>query len=114
MGGGNFRQEKAQEEQKKQNKNTKKSKDGKHKQKSNVNDTELKGLESLKKRIGKGELIVVKTDKTGKLAAMSRESYEEAGMEHTEKDTEVDRETCDKIQRIINGHTSSFIKKISG
>ena len=42
-------------------------------QKSNLTASEMRGLKSLKKRVKEGELVVVPTDKTGKLCIMSRE-----------------------------------------
>ena len=57
-----------------------------------------------------GEIVIVQTDKTGKLCVMSREAYEEAGMVHTSKDEEVGQKTVEKIEKEINGNVSLMTK----
>ena len=52
----------------------------------NLSDSEKKGLKSLKKRVREGELVITTTDKSGRMAVLSREQYIEAGEEHTSKD----------------------------
>ena len=79
-------------------------------QKSNLTSSEFRGYQSLKKRVKNGEIVIVQTDKTGKLCIMSREAYEEAGMVHTNKDEEVGQKTVEKIEREINGNVSLMTK----
>ena len=64
----------------------------------------------MKKRVREGEIVVVKTDKSGKLSAMDRDTYIDAGREHTSKDEENTREECERRQKILNGHQSSWLK----
>ena len=79
-------------------------------QKSNLTFSQRNGLRKLKKRIKDGEIVVMLTDKSGKLAVSDVESYMEMGAVHTSKDTEVGDETVRKIQRLYNGHTSMWLK----
>ena len=76
----------------------------------NLTPAQKKGLAKLRKRTKEGEIVVVLTDKSGKLAVMSMESYLEAGRVHTDKDEEVDEEFARRTQRILNGHTAMWLK----
>ena len=77
---------------------------------SNLSNSELRGLKSLKKRVKNGEIVVVPTDKTGKLCVMAREAYEEAGSVHVGKDEKVGQEEVDRIDGEVNGNISLLIK----
>ena len=79
-------------------------------QESNLTEMEARGLKKLQKRVREGELIVVKTDKSGRFALMSIEEYQRAGEVHTSKDSEVDLEFLIKNQRKLNGHISMLLK----
>ena len=79
-------------------------------QRSNLSSSELSGLKSLRKRVEEGEIVVVQTDKTGKLCIMSREAYEEAGLVHTIKDEEVGQKKVEEVEREINGNVSLLAK----
>ena len=79
-------------------------------QKSNLSDSEARGLKSLRTRTTEGELIVLPTDKTGSFAVMDRGSYEKAGMSHVKKDKVVGWEELRTAQRELNGHVSMLIK----
>ena len=71
----------------------------------NLSDSEQKGLKSLKKRVREGELVLTTTDKSGRMAVLSREQYIEAGKVHTEKDELLDWKTIHYLQNQINSHT---------
>ena len=79
-------------------------------QESNLTEGESRGLKSLQKRVKEGELVVVRTDKSGKFSLMSLEEYRRAGEVHTSKDKEVTVEFLLKNQRKINGHLSMLLK----
>ena len=79
-------------------------------QETNLTEEEARGLEKLKKRVKEGELVVVKTDKSGKFSIMSLTEYKRAGEVHTIKDKEVTVEFLLKNQRRINGHLSMLLK----
>ena len=79
-------------------------------QTSNLTSNQLKGLKSLKTRIKNGELVVIPTDKTGKLAVLTRETYTLSGLEHTKKDRLVGWDEVQKSQTELNGHVSMLIK----
>ena len=53
---------------------------------------------------------MVVTDKSGTLAAMTRQAYLGAGMKHTKNDKEVGWEEIRESQKEQNGHTSMLIK----
>ena len=75
-------------------KNSRKTED-----KSRSNQSQRAGLKKLKKRVKEGSVIEIKTDKTGRLAATTREDYKKGGKEHTQKDRIITREETEKIQR---------------
>ena len=79
-------------------------------QESKLSKIELKGLESLKSRIKNAELVIIPTDKTGKFAVMSRDTYEIAGLKHTRGDTPADWNILEESQKDINGHVSMLVK----
>merc|ERR1711888_447249 len=79
-------------------------------QKVNLTPSQGRGLRKLKKRVKEGELLICETDKSGRFAVVRMETYIAAGRVHTNKDKRVDLEFVKKNQRILNGHTSSFLK----
>ena len=48
----------------------------------NLTEEEKDGLKRLQKRIKDREVIIMKTDKSGKLCLITREEYEKMGEEH--------------------------------
>ena len=58
-------------------------------QEGNLTPEEQRGLKSLKRRIKEGEIVVLPTDKSGRFAIMSMETYVKAGMVHVKDDIEV-------------------------
>ena len=84
--------------------------DRKGNQVSNLSGAESRGLKSLLRRTREGEIVVLSTDKSGKLAVMDRDSYEQAGLSHVGLDREVGWEELKVAQREINGHVSMLIK----
>ena len=70
-------------------------------------------MKSLQKRMKTRDLIVLKTDKSGKLCVISSEEYLKMGEEHTKKDMEVDRKTIIDKEKQLNGHVF-FWSKIWG
>ena len=70
----------------------------------NLTEDEKDGLRSLQKRMKEQEIIMMKTDKSGKLCIISREEYIKMGEEHAKKDREIDRrEIIEKVKQ-LNGH----------
>ena len=64
-------------------------------QKSNLTKGEKNGLKSLQKRIKNEEIMVMKTDKSGKFVVTTPENYIKMGEEHTKKDEEI---TWDEVR----------------
>ena len=64
---------------------------------------EQAGLKSLKKKIADGNLVILPTDKSGRFAVMSMNTYITAGMVHTKDDIEVGVDEMRANQRLING-----------
>ena len=79
-------------------------------QKTNLNSSQVKGMKSLLKRVKDGEIMVVPTDKTSKLAVMSRAAYIKAGLAHTVGDKEVGWVELKEAQSELNGHVAMLIK----
>ena len=82
-------------------------------QKSNLPFDEAQGLRSLSKKVKEGEAIILKTDKSGKLAICTPDTYLEMGMEHIRKDVEIDIETLRQLGLEVDRHTSSWLKMFS-
>ena len=70
----------------------------------NLNIRGRKGLESLRKRVQEGELVIAQTDKSSRFSVLSREQYIKSGTKHTSKDTEIDWKHIKTLQRNTNGH----------
>jgi hypothetical protein len=78
--------------------------------KGNLDDDEKDGLKSLQKRIKAGEVILMKTDKSGKLCICTREEYKKMGEKHTEKDEMVNRKGIIEKEKNLNGHVFFCLK----
>ena len=82
--------------------------DSKGEQESNMTSQEKKGLESLVQRMKKENLIIMKTDKSGKLCVTSEEAYKEMGKVHVEGDPIINREKIRELDRIMNDHSTAW------
>ena len=69
---------------------------------------EESGLKSLLKRIEKEEIIVMKTDKSGRFVVTTPDKYKEMGEEHTNKGEEIEWNTVREMERRINSHTIAW------
>ena len=65
-------------------------------------------LKSLMKRTKDGEIIVMKTDKSGKFSVTNREKYIEMEQVHIGKDREVTREEIRSTDKTLNEHSSAW------
>ena len=70
-------------------------------------------MRSLQKRMKNQEVIVMKTDKSGKLCIISREEYMKMGQEHNKRDEQIDRKAILEKEKQLNGHVF-FWSKIWG
>ena len=70
----------------------------------NLTEEEKDGLKSLQKRMKNQEIVILKTDKSGKMCVVTREEYIRMGQEHTGKDAEIDRKTIIEKEKQLNGH----------
>ena len=77
-------------------------------QKTNLTKTERKGLKSLQERINKEEIVVMKTDKSGKFVITTPEEYLKMGEEHIKNDREITWEEVRSIERTVNLHTVAW------
>ena len=77
---------------------------------SNLTEEQERGLKSLKKRISEEDLIILKTDKSGKLCVATTEEYIKMGQEHTSKDKLVGRKEIAETEKQINGHSTAWVK----
>ena len=76
----------------------------------NLPEEALEGLESIQKRMKKKEIIMLQTDKSGKLVPTDYNSFERMGEEHTSKDKLISRMEANKIHREQDNHSSQLIK----
>ena len=74
-------------------------------QQKNMSEIEVQGLRSLLLRIGKGEIIIMKTDKSGKFCIVSVEDYLKMGQVHIKQDLELKRKDLIQTDKILNGNS---------
>ena len=60
-------------------------------QKSSLTAKERRRLKFLRKSVNEVDLVVLQTDKSGRFAIMTKETYIKEGDKHTNSDTEVAR-----------------------
>ena len=71
----------------------------------NLPRAEQVGLDNLKRRVSKGELIITTTDKSSRLAILRKDQYVKAGEIHTKKDKCVTWRDIKYLQGQVNEHT---------
>ena len=84
----------------------------KGKQESNMTEKEERGLKSIKKRIESGEIVILKTDKSSKLAVMNTDEYLEMGRGTRTKDRKVDRKEIIEREKKLNEHTEMWVRML--
>ena len=84
--------------------------DRKGNQRTNLTSSEEQGLKSLQKRIQKGDIVALKTDKSGKMTICKMEDYIKMGLERTKNDKEISYEEVKSIQKRINNTTRYWVK----
>ena len=62
----------------------------------------------LQKRIEKEDLVVMKTDKSGKMSITRKEEYLEMRKEHTAGDKKVGREKIREIDKLMSEHSVAW------
>ena len=77
-------------------------------QKSNLTADEKIGLKSLQKRIKAEEIIIMKTDKSGRFVVTNEQEYVKMGQEHTNKDIEITRREVHEMEKVCNDHTRAW------
>ena len=70
-------------------------------------------MKKLQKRIKEGEILVIKTDKSGKLGVISRDRYLEMGLRDSDNDTKLERKDIRQIEKKINDHTRMLLKVVN-
>ena len=80
------------------------------KQESNLTEQEQKGLKSLRQRIEKEEILVIKTDKSSKLAVIETSKYLEMERENRGKDKKISREEMKSREKTLNEHTEMWVR----
>ena len=85
--------------------NTKNKRNGARREIVNLSKSEIQGLKSLKNRIKQGEVVVTMTDKSGRMAVVTRDQYFKSGEAHTKKDKQLAWNEVKYIQNQLNNHT---------
>ena len=75
---------------------------------STVDNSTLRGLTKLSRRVREGEIVIMEADKGRELCVSSMESYERQGAVHTAKDHIISREEAEAIQKHCNSHASAW------
>ena len=65
---------------------------------------------SLRKRIRKGEIVVLKSDKSSKLCVIKKNKYLQVGIKDRGKDKKIARKDLQDIEKKINEHTRLLCK----
>ena len=73
--------------------------------KRNITEDELAGIKSIKKRVADKEIMVVPTDKSGKLSVTTPESYIESMQPHIMNDPVISWSEKLEIEKNLNCHT---------
>ena len=79
-------------------------------QETNLTRKELRGLRKLKKRIRNKEIIILKTDKSGKLTPINRDNYEKIGKSKIIKDEKIGRKELRSIEKKINAQVRMWTR----
>ena len=79
----------------------------------NLPEGEILAIESLKKRVKSGEIVISQTDKSSRFAILTKQQYIESGTVHTSKDHKVDWNTIKYLQGQVNSHVW-WISQIMG
>ena len=79
-----------------------------NKQESNLTRIEQEGLKILEKRTRNNEIIVMKTDKSGRFVVTNEQEYKKMGQEHTEKDLEITMREVHEMEKACNDHTRAW------
>ena len=80
---------------------------------SNLTKQEMRGLRKLKKRVKENEILILKTDKSGKIMPIKRELYEKLGKEKCKEDRKLDREDIKHIERRLNDEAKFWTKMLN-
>ena len=81
--------------------------------KSNLTKNEKDGMAKVKKKIENKEMVIFKTDKSGKLTADSIENYRKSLEVHTVKDKKIDSKEVQAIELEMNRQTKIFNRMFS-
>ena len=79
-------------------------------QEENLPKKVMKGIESLVKRKGKCEVIIMKTDKSSKFTITNEKEYLKMGEKHVKNDRKISRAEMTMISKILNGHSAEWAK----
>ena len=71
----------------------------------NLTEKELRVFKSLKKRVKMDEIVITSTDKSGRIAVLTKDQFIEAGEVHTAKDQQIGWNDIKYLQGQINSHT---------
>ena len=82
------------------------------KQRSNITKDQRMGLDSVMKKVSSQEVIICKSDKTGKLIPVSPQTYAAMGEIHTKKDRVISEWETHVIQKELNNHTSAWLRML--
>ena len=85
----------------------------KNQENSNLTPREKRGLRKIKKRMAGEEIVILKTDKSGKFTVMNRDKYLELGKKNNGGDKVIERGELKTIERKINDHSRMWTKIVN-
>ena len=80
---------------------------------TNLTSQQIIGKKKLKRRVKQNEIVIFLTDKSGKLAICTPETYQEAAKVHIDKDTEVPWDTLKQTETLVNRHVKQLVNAFS-
>ena len=66
-----------------------------------------------KKRVRSNSIVVLKTDKSGKMTVMKKDEYERMGKDACSNDEKLCREDIKSIERRLNDHSKMWTKMVN-
>ena len=81
-------------------------------QRLNITQEELAGLQSLKRKTKAEDWVIMETDKSKRLSIMTKENYVQATNPHVDNDLLVTAEDLHHIERTLNGHALQLTRAL--
>ena len=79
----------------------------------NLSESQTRGLKSLEKRRDNNEIVLFRTDKSGKISIDTPDNYKESAKPHTMNDDVVSNDVFNSIEKEVNAHSIFWLKMLN-